>query len=162
MHWSVWAVPFALGAGWELYRLWRQSQRAPILHVQADDPEMLAAIATARSTLPEFIRTLEDPQPGHRDFAVKVFFPDLQEHIWVTGPVHAAGEFRGRVGNHPAGPATLRLGDEVRVPADRVTDWKYVQHDVLIGGYSLRLLRRRMDEKSRRDLDSRLDFRVLD
>jgi len=80
----------------------------------------------------------------------------------VSDPVHAEPEFTGVLANEPAGSSTLRLGDRVTVPEDRITDWKYIQHDILIGGYSLRLLRKRMSEESRRELDSRLDFRVLD
>jgi uncharacterized protein YegJ (DUF2314 family) len=162
MRWYQWAIPFAIGAGWELYRMWRKAQRAPVLQVGVDDAEMGEAIARARATLPEFLRVLAEPQPGHRDFAIKGFFPDLGEHMWVSDPAHMDGQLVGRLGNHPATPGKLRLGDEVRVPEDRVTDWKYVQHDVLIGGYSIRVLRNRMDEDSRRDLDSRLDFRILD
>ena len=42
-----------------------------------------------------------------------------------------------------------------------MTDWKYVQHDVLVGGYTVRVLRDRMDDAARRELDSQLDFRIL-
>ena len=105
--------------------------------------------------------TLRDPQPGHRDFSIKAFFPDLGEHIWVADVNHADGAFAGTLGNEPVSPTSLRLGDRVSIPEALVTDWKYIQHDVLVGGYSIRILRNRMDEDSRKELDSHLDFRIL-
>jgi uncharacterized protein YegJ (DUF2314 family) len=160
MRWW-WAIPFAIGVVIELYRQWQKSRRAPVIAVEGDDPAMSEAITQAKATLPEFIAVLGDPRPGHRDFAVKAFFPDLGEHIWIGEVTHGNGAFSGLLGNHPMGRTTLRLGDRVTVPEARITDWKYVQHDVLIGGYSVRLLRSRMDDDARRAFDSQVDFRIL-
>ena len=160
MHWTTWAIPLSIGAGWTFYRMWRRATNAPIAHIDKDDPAMLEAIATARATVADFIRALEAPAAGRRDFAIKALFPDLQEHMWVSDPRYADGVFTGALGNIPAGSTTLRLGDEVRVPQDLISDWKYVENDVLAGGYSLRLLRNRMSEKARNDLDSRIDFEI--
>jgi uncharacterized protein YegJ (DUF2314 family) len=161
MRWWQWAIPVTLGAGVELYRRWRKSQRAPVVQVDAEDPEMKDAIAQAQATLAAFVATLRDPQPGHRDFSIKAFFPDLGEHIWVADVSHADGVFAGALGNEPVAPTSLHLGDRVSIPEARVTDWKYIQHDVLVGGYSIRVLRDRMDERARRHLDAQLDFRIL-
>jgi uncharacterized protein YegJ (DUF2314 family) len=161
MRWWQWAVPLALGAGVEIYRQWRKSQRAPVVQVDDDDPEVSGAIAEAQASLPEFVRTLAEPQPGHRGFAVKAFFPDLGEHIWVSDVTHAEGVFSGALGNHPLGRTSLRIGDPVEIPGERVTDWKYIQHDVLVGGYTIRVLRNRMREDERKAMDSQLDFRIL-
>jgi uncharacterized protein YegJ (DUF2314 family) len=160
MHWTTWAIPLAIGAGWEFYRMWRRATIAPIVHIDKDDPAMVQAIATARATMPDFIHALQTPAAGRRDFAIKALFPDLQEHMWVSDPRYSDGVFTGALGNIPASSTTLRLGDEVRVPEDCVSDWKYVQNDVLAGGYSLRLIRNRMNDKAREDLDSRLDFKI--
>lgn len=162
MRWTTWAIPLAIGAGWTLYRMARNDGNAPIVHIKKDEPAMVEAIAQARATLPDFIRSLQAAETGHRDFAIKALFPDLQEHIWVSDVRYAGGEFTGTLGNSPAGSTKLRLGDEVRVPEDWVSDWKYVANDILAGGYSLRLLRSRMNEKARNDLDSRLDFKIPD
>ena len=161
MRWWQWAIPLAIGFGVELYRHWRKAHRAPVVNVDVEDAEMKAAIARARDTLPQFIPVLQAPQPGHRDFAIKAFFPDLAEHIWIGDVAYADGAFSGVLGNEPVGETTLKLGDAVTIPEDRVTDWKYIQHDVLVGGYTIRVLRDRMDEQTRRHLDSQLDFRIL-
>jgi len=64
------------------------------------------------------------------------------------------------LGNDPRGSTTLKLGDEVRVPEELISDWKYIENDVLAGGYSLRLIRSRMTDKARHDLDPHFDFSV--
>jgi uncharacterized protein YegJ (DUF2314 family) len=161
MRWWQWAIPLTLGAGVELYRRWRKAHRAPVVHIDQDDPAMNDAIAQARTTLPAFVATLRDPRPGHRDFSIKAFFPEIGEHIWVAELTHAEGAFSGTLGNEPVGPTTLRLGDRVSISEALVTDWKYIQHDVLVGGYSIRVLRSRMDDESRKALDAQLDFRIL-
>lgn len=160
MHWTTWAIPLSIGAGWQFYRMWRRATNAPIVHIDKDDPAMVEAIAAARATVPEFIRALQAPATGRRDFAVKALFPDLQEHMWVSDPRYAEGVFTGALGNTPAGSTTLRLGDEVQVPEAWISDWKYIENDVLAGGYSLRLIRSRMNDKARSGLDSRLDFKI--
>ena len=160
MHWTVWAIPLSVGAGWEFYRMWRRATRAPIAHIAHDDPAMIEAIARARATVPEFIRVLQSPTAGCRDFAIKALFPDLQEHMWVSDPRYADGAFTGALGNVPSGSTKLRLGDEVCVPENLISDWKYIENGVLAGGYSLRLIRNRMDEQARSNLDSHLDFKI--
>jgi len=160
MHWTTWAVPLAIGAGWQFYRKWRKPTGAPIVQVDKDDPALVEAIARGRATMPDFIRALEAASPGHRDFSIKALFPDIQEHMWISDPRYADGEFTGTLGNTPAGSTSLKLGDEVRVPEAWVTDWKYIDNDVLAGGYTLRLIRNRMSEKARNDFDSRIDFKI--
>jgi uncharacterized protein YegJ (DUF2314 family) len=160
MHWTTWAIPLAIGAGWQFYRMWRATV-VPIVQLDKDDPALVEAIARARATMPDFIRALEAPPPSHRDFSIKALFPELQEHMWVSDPRYVAGEFTGTLGNIPAGSTTLKLGDEVCVPEAWVTDWKYIDNDVLAGGYTLRVIRDRMSEKARKDFDSRIDFKIL-
>ena len=160
MHWTVWVIPLAIGAGWQFYRMWRNATNAPAVGVANDDPAMVEAIAAARATVSDFIRVLQAPAEGCRDFSIKALFPDLQEHMWVTDPRYADGVFTGALGNIPKGSTTLKLGDEVRVPEELISDWKYIENDVLAGGYSLRLIRSRMTEKARKDFDSRLDFTI--
>ena len=160
MHWTVWAIPLAIGAGWECHRLWRKAVAAPTAQIANDDPAMIEAIARARATAPDFTRMLQAPASGCRDFSIKALFPDLQEHMWVSDLRYADGVFTGNLGNIPRGSTTLKLGDEVRVPEELISDWKYIENDVLAGGYSLRLIRSRMTEKARKDLDSHLDFTI--
>jgi uncharacterized protein YegJ (DUF2314 family) len=159
MHWTVWAIPLAIGAGWEGYRMWRKAVAAPTVAIADDDPAMIEAIARARATVPDFVRVLQAPTNGCRDFSIKALFPELQEHMWVTELRYADGVFTGALGNDPRGSTTLKLGDDVRVPEDLISDWKYIENDVLAGGYSLRLIRSRMTDKARNDLDSHLDFK---
>jgi uncharacterized protein YegJ (DUF2314 family) len=161
-HWGPVVAGSAIGFFYTLYSRWRRDRQAPVFGVAEDDPEMREAIARAGDTLPEFVRVLGNPLPGLRDFSLKAFFPDLQEHMWVTDLSFRDGSFAGRLGNTPVGETALQIGDPVTVPADRVTDWKYIQHDVLVGGYTLRVVCRRMDPGEREAFERSLDFRILD
>ncbi len=157
MHWSTWAIPLTIGVAWACFRMWRTAG-PPVAQIANDDPAMIEAIAKARATIPDFVRALQAPAGGSRDFSIKADFPDLQEHMWVTDLQYADGVFTGALGNAPRRSTTLKLGDEVRVPETLISDWKYIENDVLSGGYSLRLIRSRMTDKARKNFDSRLDF----
>ena len=157
MNWSTWAIPLTIGVAWACFRMWRAAG-PPVAQIANDDPAMIEAIAKARTTIPDFVRALQTPAAGSRDFSIKAHFPDLQEHMWVTVLQYADGVFTGALGNAPRSSTTLKLGDEVRVPEDLISDWKYIENDILAGGYSLRLIRSRMTDKARKDFDSRLDF----
>ncbi len=47
---------------------------------------------------------------------------------------------RGRLDNDPAFVKSVRAGDAVRVPRDRLNDWLFVRGGRLHGGFTLKLL----------------------
>src|SRR5439155_7959037 len=61
--------------------------RSPIVDVPNSDPEMAAAIAKARATLPAFWASYEAPKTSEAGHSLKVRFPTRKnngEHIWMA------------------------------------------------------------------------------
>ena len=59
------------------------SKRDKVVNVEDDDPEMVAAIAKARSTLPQFWQVFDKPERGDSKFSLKVKITDKKgtEHF---------------------------------------------------------------------------------
>jgi uncharacterized protein YegJ (DUF2314 family) len=126
-------------------------RRPPIAYLPDDHPEMSAAIAKARATLPEFRRLLAAPEPGMSDFGIKARFktPDGGEHCWI-GELQASGSgFVGKLTVHPQHVAGLQLGSRVEVTEDMITDWSYSQNGVFRGHYTTKVLVPHMSRRLR-------------
>ena len=77
-----------------------------VIDVRTTDPEMAAAIAKARASLPLFWASYEAPKPSEDGHSLKVRFPyppNNGEHIWM------ADVERLPDGNYPAGSPTSRI-----------------------------------------------------
>jgi uncharacterized protein YegJ (DUF2314 family) len=125
---------------------------------------MNASIEKARASLQTFKAALRSPPAGSDSFAVKVAFTygrDSQEHIWLTEPSVASGRVSGQVGNEPVNATFLKLGQRVSAPESDVSDWMFVESGVLRGGYTLRVLLKRLPppehEKQLQDMGFRLE-----
>ncbi len=112
--------------------------------VEPTDPEMNAAIAEARRTLPEFLALLENPPAGAREFVIK--FPlGGWEHIWVRDLVVRGDTISGRLDNIPIQEG-YREGDRVNVPLSEVSDWAWRGADGVVRGHrTTRVLLPRLD-----------------
>ncbi len=95
----------------------RAGDDPPVIDIPSADPEMAAAIAKARATLPVFWASYAAPKPSEDGHALKVRFPTSltnAEHIWMVDVKRLPnGGFSGRFSNAPlrlAGQARGRLG----------------------------------------------------
>jgi uncharacterized protein YegJ (DUF2314 family) len=153
--WLVCVAALAVGCD-------RDAQQAPAVRVADDDARMAKAIADARASVGQFRTALQNPKPEQTNFAVK--YPakdgDVVEHLWVTPVRSEGGRFVGTVGNDPERVSTVRLGQDVTIAADEISDWMYVDDGALVGGYTLRVLRDAMNTRDRRELDKSLPFRI--
>jgi hypothetical protein len=64
-----------------------RSDRSPVINVPNSDPEMAAAIAKARATLPAFWASYEAPKATEEGHSLKVRFATRKndgEHIWMA------------------------------------------------------------------------------
>ena len=127
--------------------------------VDAKDAEMLAAINKARSEFGRFMAAFIHPAEGQQSFLVKVAFTegDEVEHIWLADLDFAAARPTGVIGNEPK---IKRLHFKQRVEFDPkyISDWMYIDHGKLIGGYTTRLLRQRMSPEERKKFDASLPY----
>jgi uncharacterized protein YegJ (DUF2314 family) len=134
----------------------------PVTHVEDDDPKMLAAIDQARATADDFIRALNAPRTSQSDFSVKLPIKDGEEveHMWITPVRHLNGRFVGAINNEPVSVRTVKMGDEVQVAKDEISDCMYIDDGKLVGGFTLRVLRDNLPENERQEFDRTVPFTV--
>lgn len=116
--------------------------------VDEDDPEMAAAIAKARSTLPRFWEVLGKPEHGEGSFSLKVRITDRHgtEHFWITRIERRDGTTTGTVGNEPNIVESVRMGQRIPIPEADISDWLYMRDGKMHGNETLRPLLKRMPE----------------
>ena len=123
---------------------------------------MNRAIERARSEVSTFITRLDKPQPGDSDFAFKapVRDGDRVEHFWLGNVRHESGDLVGMIGNDPEFVRTVKVGEQRRVPRNEISDWMYVSDGRLVGGYTTRVMLRRLGEHERKAMLASLPFKV--
>ena len=129
------------------------SKRDPVIHVEKDDPEMNAAIAKGRETLPKFWQVFRDHPKGESDFALKVKITDEKgtEYFWAIDIAQRDGETLGTINNDPEIVKSVKLGDRIAIPEKDISDWMYMRDEKIVGNYTLRPLLKKMpkDEAER-------------
>ena len=80
------------------------------------------------------------------------------EHIWLADVKFTGNRFVGIVDNKPANIPKLKIGDRASVNPDEISDWSYVDHNKLVGGYTIRVLYAEMS--ARRKTGLREAYRV--
>ncbi len=128
----------------------------PMHTVESDDSEMNNAILQATASLYKFDAALSSKNKLYDYFTLKVRYstPDGGEHIWVGDIKQEKGDYYGVINNTPESTTEVKLGDTVKVNKNNITDWMYVENNKLRGGYTVRLLRNRMNEAERKQFDS--------
>jgi len=162
---AVMLAPWLTGCG-HIMRSAGETVKRPgqpdVAYVAEDDAKMTTAIATARSTVGQFVLVLEKPAAYQSDFAVKLPIRDgdTVEHMWVTGLKFRNGRFSGTIDNEPDQVKTVHLGQSITAVQSEISDWMYVERGMLRGGYTIRALRDPLSEKERRDFDRDLPFTI--
>jgi uncharacterized protein YegJ (DUF2314 family) len=118
------------------------SPRDKVVNVANDDPEMVAAIAKARDTLPEFWQAFEKRERGESKFALKVRISDPKgtEYFWATDIQRRDGKTSGTINNDPNTVASVKFGDRIEIPEADITDWLYLRGGKMVGNETLRPL----------------------
>jgi uncharacterized protein len=145
-----------------------KSMSDSVIPVQAGDPEMEAAMQTARDQFPEFWRVIAADYkrviPVYAGAMVKAYFfdtsaPQAGEHMWVRGIEYDGRTISGTLADTPGHISSVRTGQQVRFPLERLSDWFYVQDGKVVGAFTVKLLRKRMGAEERRTHDSHYPFR---
>ncbi len=143
--------------------LWyRHGTEPEIMSVASDDAEMNQAMAKARESVPAFLQALESPSSSRSHFSIKVGFHDDNgtEFMWLDDVDHSDGAFLGTVANSPETVTSVRFGDQVTIPAQRIADWMFISDGKLVGGYTLRVMRSRLSPEERKDFDESITFKI--
>ena len=143
--------------------------------VEGDDPQMNQAYKRARSTFKYFWRELmwerQRIVPAMVMSNVKVCCEDSPEqsqqhgngaeHMWI-GEVGFDGKaISGTLLNQPNWLVSYTEGQQVKLPANKISDWMYVYADDKVhGAFSVQVLRFKMGKGERKQHDAAwgLDF----
>ncbi len=132
-----------------------------IVNVTQEDSNMNDAIEHAKRTLNEFDQALTSKRPAFSDFSIKKRFEtpdDNGEHMWLTDIELQNDQYRGVINNDAEYTKEVKFGDTVWVKKSEVTDWMYLDKNVLKGGFTIRALRNKLNDAERTQLDRDLGF----
>ncbi len=125
-----------------------------VIQVDPGDPEMNAAMAEAKKSLPTFWKIYENPENGETDFSIKVRLssPEGTEHFWCIHIKRDAAGIRCTIDNDPDRVDTVQAGREITVRPEQITDWFYLKDGKMYGNYTVRPLLKRMDPRSAEEI----------
>jgi len=134
----------------------RTGVKHEIFRIEDKDAQMRQAVSEARKTVPVFIAALKHPAKGQHDFEVKKPFAKNGEveHIWLSDVEYSGHRFHGLVDNHPSKIKGLKFGDRVSVNPDEISDWVFVDHGRMVGGYTIRCLCRNLTPEQRKEFEN--------
>ena len=132
-----------------------------VTSVDSDDVEMNAAISQAQQATNIFLGVLAAPKPNQTDFSAKRPYPTKagNEHIWISHLSYDGKLLHGKVGDDPVNIPNLKLDDAVSFPPSELSDWMYLEDGKIVGGYTIRIIRKHMSVKEGADFDSHLQFK---
>ena len=127
-----------------------------IYNLTSEDKEMNNAIIKAKKSFNEFIIALTKPTKSQNGFSVKVpfKFDNGNEHIWISDVQLDSGKMIGFVGNVPDKIKNLTIGQKITIDKDNISDWMYLDSNVLVGGFTIRVLYSRMSEAEKKQFES--------
>ena len=145
-----------------------QSDPSKVFLHDAADPDMQRARDDARRTFRYFWRELAWERrriiPGLDVACVKAPFSDggpparsgnrpAVEEMWISDIDFDGRAVTGKLLNRPNWLTSVREGDAVRLPLDRISDWMYVIAGEVFGAHTVQLMRARMDRAQRAQHD---------
>lgn len=134
-----------------------------IIIVEQGNKEMAAAITTAKSWLSKFDSALFSNNSNYNSFSLKVRFAygeNNGEHIWLKDITKNQEQYVGIVNNEPEYISNLKLNDTIKINQRDISDWMYLDNDILTGGFTIRLFRERMTEVERAEHDSGSFYKI--
>ena len=109
----------------QLAREMTAALRGNVDWVEADDPDVNAAIAQGKRNVPDFLAALSDPDA----FNITFKFPlGGYEHIWVINVRRDGDYLTGVLDNAPIQKGWAK-GDAVRVPVAEISDFFFCDAD---------------------------------
>src|SRR5207247_7223268 len=107
-----------------------------------------------------FMAVFFNPQTNQQYFLVKRRFTagDVVEHIWVADLRYDGSVFHGVIANELQSISGLWFKQPVEVQLGQISDWMFVQDGKLVGGYTSRVLRKRMTARQRAEMDTHIPY----
>lgn len=133
-----------------------------IYKLNDEDKQMNVAIVEAIKSLDTFKFAIISNNKNFINFALKKRFKtaDGGEHIWLSDITVKNEEYSGIVNNEPEYTNEVKLGDTVKIERENISDWMYIANGKVKGGYTIRVLRDKMDEEEKKkfDVETGLEF----
>lgn len=129
-----------------------------------DDAEMNTAIEKAKSSFTVFTTAFNSKKTKFSSFSIKIPFVTVggNEHIWISEISKEKDNYFGIVDNLPESTSQVKLGDKIKIEPAKISDWMFIEEGKLRGGYTIRIIRKRMTEDERKEFDSALPFVIED
>lgn len=123
-----------------------QEGKTAVISVAEDDPEMVAAIRKARSTLPYFWHRFKSPGQGEESFMIKVMIQDSYgiEHFWCGRLKKEKDSIECTIANEPGKVRSVAFGQVIRPEQKQITDWMFRRNGYIHGNFTMRVLIKRM------------------
>ena len=114
-----------------------------VVPVEGANDTMSDAIDQARSSIGDFFKAFENPQPGQTDFHIKARFTDgtQAEHIWLSELDFKTRPATGIVSNEPQ-IGSVSFMERVAFLPDQISDWMYRDGGRVVGGFTTKVLLR--------------------
>ena len=139
----------------------RAEDRSPVIDFRNGDPEINAAIAQARATLPKFWASYEAPKSSETGHSLKARFPypnNSGEHIWMADVKKIAdGRYSGRFANAPRHLPGKRAGDSAEFREADISDWMFLRNGKIVGGETIRPMLKLMSKADADALRARME-----
>lgn len=132
---------------WVMNRVFTGS---PVISIKSGDNEMAEAIQAAQHSLPAMLALYA--QGTLPDFTVKVQVfdeedPDNSEHFWLSQMEIREDHVAGIIDAAPRVVSNVVEGQKYQLPLENITDWMYVEDEMIHGNYTLRVLLPQMPEQ---------------
>lgn len=127
----------------------------PVLAIEADDPELQAAVNEARQRWPEFVAAFESRYERDADdeppFLVKAPFTDGEhvEYMWVRVTGIENEIVYGVLENTPANVRSVNEGHRVRVRLDNLNDWMCILDGQPAGAFTVQVLAKKSRQEDK-------------
>lgn len=124
-----------------------------IYTIERSNNEMNKAIEKARNSLSFFKAAILNPKNTYNNFSLKVKFVENgeTEHIWLSEVIYSKGNYSGIVNNDPEYISRIKYGDVIKIDPTTISDWMYLEGDVMRGGFTTRVLFRTMSKKEKEE-----------
>ena len=133
-----------------------------IYETTSDDEEMNAASKKAVDSFAIFNAAFKSRSKNISFISLKKRFKTEggNEHIWISPISKIEKGYLGTVENDPIYVKDVKYGDTVLVKANEVSDWMYVENNLLHGGYTLRVAIKHMNPKEKEEFLKSLDYKI--
>jgi uncharacterized protein YegJ (DUF2314 family) len=139
----------------------RSQDRSPVIDVNSGNPEMNAAIAKARATLPAFWASYDARKPSETGHSLKARFPKPgsgNEHIWMADVKKIGdGRYSGKFANVPRDLPGKKAGDVAEFKEADISDWMFMRNDKIVGGETIKPLLKSMPKADADALRARME-----